>query len=77
MRCAERALLSFGIAVLAYEIVAPPGELLSHAVARIHDAHPWLTPAVVIVTAAHLLEWIPPAVDPFHLVGIALNGRES
>lgn len=52
--------------VAAAEVSACPGQMLSHAMVRYKAAHPVVVTAVVLTTAAHLLEWIPPPVDPFH-----------
>jgi hypothetical protein len=65
MRSAERAWAALGIGVLAYELLAREGELLSHQVDRWLETHPAVTWAVVTLTAAHLLNVIPPRADPW------------
>jgi hypothetical protein len=70
MRAGERAWLALGAAVLAYEARCPRDELLSVAVDRALQRHPWLVRAAVLVTAAHLLNVIPRRCDPFAAVGL-------
>lgn len=65
MRSAERAWVALGICVLAYELLAKEGELLSHQVDRWLEAHPVLTSAAVTITAAHLLNILPQRLDPW------------
>lgn len=64
MRASERAWLTLGIGVAVYELLARDGELLSHQVDRWLEKHPIITTAVVTVTAAHLLNLLPPRLDP-------------
>jgi hypothetical protein len=72
MRTADRAWLTFGAGVLAYEILAPTDELLSYGCDRYLQAHPWLTRAFIGVTALHLLNAIPGYLDPYHGFGVAI-----
>lgn len=65
MRAAERAWFALGIGVLAYELMAREGELLSHQVDRWLESHPVLTTAAITVTAAHLLNLLPTKADPW------------
>lgn len=65
MRAAERAWVALGVGVLGYELLARDGELLSHQVDRWLEKHPVLTTAAVALTAAHLLNLLPPRVDPW------------
>jgi hypothetical protein len=51
----DRAWLALAVLVLIYEISCREGELLSQAVDRYLERHPWLTRFVVIQTALHLL----------------------
>lgn len=55
MRPADRAWLTLAAAVLAWEIAAPKGELLSEASARYQRARPLLWPVVIVYLAGHLL----------------------
>lgn len=74
MRAADKAWLAMAAGVLAYELAAPDGELLSDGVDRYLDRHPWLTRAVIAATALHLINATPARIDPFGLIG-ALRDR--
>jgi hypothetical protein len=65
MRSSERAWVALVAGVVAYEIYAEDGELLSHQVDRWLEEHPILTWTVTVFTAAHLLNVLHPYVDPF------------
>lgn len=71
---ADTAWVALAAGVVAYELSAPRGELLSEGVDRYLESRPLLTRAVVAVTAAHLLNLLPQRVDPFYRVA-ALFGR--
>jgi hypothetical protein len=72
----ERAWLILGVAIFVYEVAAPPDQLLSEAVDRWLDRHPWPTRLVVIATAAHLLNLLPTRVDPFyHVASMPIRRR--
>lgn len=62
---ANRAWAVLGSAVVVYEIVCPPGELLSQGVDRWLINHPIATTVAVATTAAHLLNLLPALVDPY------------
>ncbi|AOQ28899.1 hypothetical protein SEA_WATERFOUL_37 [Mycobacterium phage Waterfoul] len=64
MRAADRAWIGLAAAVVAYEVGAPRGELLSQGVDRYLMRRPWLTRSVVLYLGAHLLNVIPDRVDP-------------
>ena len=70
MRRSDYAWMAIGTAVLAYEACTDYDDLLSCAVDRYLARHPQLTRAVVIVTAAHLLNWLPERIDPYHGFGV-------
>jgi hypothetical protein len=70
MRAADRAWAALAVAILGYEVSAPRGELMSEGCDRYLQARPWLTRAVVCVTAAHLLNVLPPRADPWSLIGL-------
>ena len=58
-------------AVIGYEVAAGEEELLSRGVDRARAKSPAANAAVtgaVVVTALHLLRWIPHGVDPFRLL---------
>ncbi|MFE5290142.1 hypothetical protein ACFRAQ_34685 [Nocardia sp. NPDC056611] len=65
----ERALIALTIAITAYEIAAPEGQLISHAFDRLLEKHRYATGFAVIYTSAHLLNVLPPRVDLYHLLG--------
>lgn len=65
---AGRAWATIGLGVLAYELVTPPGELLSEGVDRAIAKYPILTRAAVGYTALHLMNLLPEPVDLFHHV---------
>lgn len=64
--------------VLTHEFVCPPGELLSDGVDRGLQKHPVLVYGFTAVTVAHLLNWLPPKLDPYagfgHAVLTTLKG---
>lgn len=70
MRTADRAWAAMGAGIVAYEIAAPRGELLSEGIDRYLEARPLLTWAVVAGTALHLLNLLPRQVDPWQLIGL-------
>ena len=72
MRMASRAWIALGGGVLAYEVFAPTDELLSYGCDRYLEAHPWLTRAVIGMTALHLLNALPGYLDPYHGFGVAV-----
>lgn len=73
---AKRAWTAIGVGVLAYEMVAPEGELLSEGVDRAleHDIGRYLTVGAVAVTACHLLNLLPEKLDPIHQVANKTRG---
>ncbi len=77
MRPADWAWVGVGVAVLTYEAIAARSEweLLSEAVDRYREAHPWLTVGVVGYLAAHLTRLIPRPLDPLHVVGTRLSPK--
>ena len=75
MRAADKAWLALAGGILAYEIRAPRGELMSEGVDRYLEAHPWLTRAVVAAVVGHLLNVLPGPLDPLHWLS-ALKRRD-
>lgn len=57
--------------VVAYEIVAPEGMLLSEGMDRALVSHPIATRLVVAVVAMHLLNLLPERIDPLHRLAAA------
>uniref|UniRef100_A0AAU8GNV2 Uncharacterized protein n=1 Tax=Mycobacterium phage Pharb TaxID=3136626 RepID=A0AAU8GNV2_9VIRU len=64
MRAADTAWLALGAGVIAYEVKAPRGELLSEGVDRYLSRRPWTTRVVVAGLALHLLNLLPEGLDP-------------
>lgn len=58
---------ALGLTVLAYELWAPPGQLLSEEADRWMERNPWTTRFLVGALAAHLTNFVPDRVDPIHL----------
>lgn len=63
---AKRAWIGIGVGVVAYEIAAPPNELLSEGADRTLQKYPYLTRAAIGLTALHLMNAIPEKYDPLH-----------
>ena len=67
LRTGDRAIIVGAVAIAVYErVVRDDADLISNRVAAYKRHHPVLTVAVVWITAAHLLEVLNPAVDPYH-----------
>lgn len=64
MRHGDYAWITLAVGVLTYEIVAPPGQLLSEAMDKYREKHPVATAAAVIYVASHLLRVWPTPLDP-------------
>jgi hypothetical protein len=73
MQHGDAAWAGIGLGVLAYELLAPPGQLLSEAVDKYRIGHPIITNGVIVFLACHLLRIWPPRIDPLHQ--IALRAR--
>ncbi|WP_280465855.1 DUF7427 family protein [Nocardia brasiliensis] len=54
-----------GAVVVAAELLAPPGQLLSEGVDRALERRPLLVRIAIELVARHLLNDIPPSIDPF------------
>ena len=66
LRPADWAWTVLAAGVLAYELAAKPGELLSEGVDRYRQHHPALTSTVIVYLALHLLRLWPSRFDPLH-----------
>lgn len=66
MRPSEKAWIALAAGVIVYEIVAEDGEMLSHAVDSWLKSHPIITTSAISLTALHLLNVLPKAIDPWH-----------
>ncbi len=65
MRPADRAWLTLGAAVLAWDAFCPADEMLSEASARYAAARPVLSRLAIAYTAGHLMHVWPEEVDLF------------
>lgn len=61
---ADRAWLTLAASITAWDLCGR--ETLSAAACRYHRARPWLTRAVILYLAAHLLGVVPARGDPLH-----------
>lgn len=66
MRPADCAWLTGAAAIAAWDVFGP--ETLSSAADRYHHTRPWITRAIVVYLAAHLLALIPARGDPLCLL---------
>ena len=66
MRTSDRAWIVLAASIVTYEVVAQPDELMSEAVDRYLESRPWFTRIAVAIVSAHLLNIIPPKLDPLH-----------
>ena len=74
MRAADRAWVGLAGYVLAYNLLAPDGEMLSEGADRYQERRPWLTRAAITLVAVHLSNGVPAAVDPVHWAFVAARG---
>lgn len=76
MRYGTKAWIGLGIYLTIVETLAPKGETLSEAVDTWIEKHPgkaiWYTG--VFLVAGHLLNLLPPRIDPIHRCFISLSG---
>lgn len=68
MKAGDMAWLALATGVLAYEIRAPRGELLSEAVDRYRASRPVLTYAAIVFVAGHLARLWPRRIDPLCVI---------
>jgi hypothetical protein len=73
LRPADRAWITLGAGVVAWDMACPRGEMLSEASARYAKSHPILAYAVIGSVAAHLTARIPKRFDLIHGVGAVLR----
>ena len=60
------AWIALAAGILAYEIKAPQGQLLSEAVDRYRTRHPLLTNTVILAVSLHLMRALPRRIDVVH-----------
>lgn len=68
MRPSDRAWIALTTGVVAYDVLAPPGQTLSEGADRYMLSHPWTTRAVAFAVAAHCCNVLPGRCDPVHLL---------
>lgn len=77
MKPADWAWTALVAAVVAYELHASrrdhDWELLSEAMDRYRQRHPFVTVTIILLLAAHLTRAIPRRVDPLHRLAVRLN----
>ena len=73
MRHGDVAWIALAVGVLAYEIAAPQGELLSEACDRYRRRHPILVESIIFYLALHLLRGLPARLDPLHVIATRLR----
>ncbi|WP_457062777.1 DUF7427 family protein [Mycobacteroides abscessus] len=56
--------------VAYHDALCKDNDTLSEVVDRALEKHPVLVHVLVLVTAAHLLNWLPSQTDPYHLIGV-------
>lgn len=64
MRAGDWAWLTLTAGVVVYELVAPPGQLLSEMMDVYRAAHPLTINCVIVYLAGHLTRVWPASVDP-------------
>ena len=65
------------MAILVYELFCPPGEMLSESLDRRLARSRWLTEALIVYTALHCANRLPPRVDLFHQAARLLGRIEE
>ena len=73
---AGKAWAGLAVGVLAYEVLAPDGELMSEGVDRALERHPLITTLAIGATALHLLNILPERIDPFHQALKLMKGKQ-
>lgn len=66
MHPADRAWLTLATGVVAYNLAADDGELMSEGVDRYMLRHPWTTRLVAALVAAHVCNAMPARLDIVH-----------
>lgn len=67
LRVGDKAIIVGAAAIVAYErLVADDADLISSRVSAYQQRAPWITTAVVLITALHLLEALDQRIDPYH-----------
>lgn len=66
MRRSDWAVVAIIGSSIAYELLAPRDDLISHAMDRYIARHPWLVRLAIGTIALHLANLLPHRLDPFH-----------
>lgn len=66
-----------GVGVVSYDVLCAEGFTLSERVDEWLTTHPVTTRVVVLTLALHLINALPPRVDPVHLAFTSLRLRKS
>lgn len=69
MRAGDAANMALMAGAIAYDLTAPTDEQITHSAHRAIERWPVTIRAVIIVTALHLCNALPAAVDPYRLAG--------
>jgi len=73
MKHGDVAWIVLAAGIVIYEAAAPQGELLSEAVDRYRQHHPFLTNGVIAYLSLHLLRQWPRRIDPLHQIAIRVS----
>lgn len=65
----KRGWLAVTAIVMGYELLAPPGELLSEQVDKWILSHPFITRGFILLIGLHLSNGLPSKWDPVHQAG--------
>lgn len=60
----DKAWITLGVGVLAYEVAVGEDQLLSSAAERYMLRHPWLVRGIAFTLAAHCCSMLPAPLDP-------------
>jgi hypothetical protein len=68
LRPADQAWIALATGVVAYDVLAPPGQTLSEGADHYMLRHPWVTRAVAAAVAGHICNLLPDRFDAIHLL---------
>jgi len=68
MKPADRAWVALATGVVAYDVLAAPGQTLSEGADHYMLHHPWLTRVVAAAVVGHVCNLLPPRFDALHLL---------
>ncbi len=73
-RTAREAWIALLVLIGAWEVLAPPGQLLSEELDILVERWPVTTRVLVLLVALHLINWLPARFDPLHQLAVS-GGR--